>query len=309
MKAALAALPMALLYGGRSAEREVSLASARAVRAALEAGGYRLRDIDTGEPRWWERLGGVRLALNMQHGAGGEDGETQGLLAAMGIACSGSGVLGSALAMDKIRSKQLWRAAGLPTPDFRVVDAQFDAAAAIAEWGALFVKPAREGSSLGMARVDSVAALEAALPTARRHGGAVLAERLVDGPEYTVAILGRRALPPIRIEAGGDFYDYAAKYRSGTTRYRVPCGLDAAAMAQLQGLALAAFDALGCTVWGRVDLMRDGSGAFQLLEVNTVPGMTSHSLVPKAAAAAGLDMTALLEEILELSLAQAEVQP
>jgi D-alanine-D-alanine ligase len=302
---ALAELQMALLFGGRSGEREVSLASAAAVREALAAGGYRLRDIDTGEPRWWQQLEGVQLALNMQHGGGGENGETQGLLAALGIPCTGSGVLGSALAMDKIRSKQLWLARGLPTAEFAVVDAQFDGAAALAEWGALFIKPAREGSSLGMSRVDSEETLEAALAGARRHDSAVLAERLISGPEYTVGILGDRALPAIRIEAGGVFYDYDAKYRSGTTRYHIPCGLDAAELAEVEALSLAAFRALDCAVWGRVDLMRDTDGRFLLLEVNTVPGMTGHSLVPKAAAAAGISMTALLEEILGLSLAQA----
>jgi len=305
MIAELEGLSLALLYGGRSAEREVSLASAAAVREALHAGGYRPRDIDTGESRWWQQLDGVKLALNMQHGRGGEDGQTQGLLGAMGIPCSGSGVLASALAMDKVRSKRLWQSLGLPTAEFSVVDREFDAAAALADWGGLFIKPAREGSSVGSGCVRDLEQLPAVLDSARRCGGEILAERLIDGPEYTVAILGDRALAPIRIEADTGFYDYNAKYHSDSTRYLIPCGLAEREIAELQDLSLAAFRALGCAVWGRVDLMRDSRGRLLLLEVNTVPGMTSHSLVPKAAAAEGIGMTALLEEILRLSLAQA----
>lgn len=291
-------LQLAVLFGGRSGERDVSLASARAVIDTLREGGYRPREIDTGDAQWWTRLDGIDLAFNIQHGSGGEDGVTQGLLQALGVVGTGSGVLGSALAMDKLRSKQLWQALGLPTADFRLIDAHTDAAALLGRWGAAFIKPVSEGSSLGMARADSVEAFAAAWAEAARHDARVLAECEIDGPEYTVAILGERTLPAIRIEAAHAFYDYDAKYHVDTTRYHIPCGLDAAAEATLCDLALEAFRALDCSVWGRVDVMRDSSGQFQLLEVNTVPGMTGHSLVPMAAAAAGLEPLDLLEEIL-----------
>jgi D-alanine-D-alanine ligase len=291
-------LQLAVLFGGCSGERRVSLASARTVLDTLREGGYEPLPIDTAEPRWWEALEGIELAFNIQHGSGGEDGVTQGLLQAMGIVGTGSDVLGSALAMDKLRSKQLWQAAGLPTADFVVLDDQLDAAAVLDRWGAAFIKPATEGSSLGMARVDTPAAFQAARLEAARYDACVLAERLIDGPEYTVAILGDRALPAIRIEAAREFYDYAAKYEAGTTRYHIPCGLDEDDARALGELALQAFAALGCSVWGRVDVMRDSSGAFQLLEVNTVPGMTASSLVPMAARAAGLTLLELLEEIM-----------
>lgn len=292
---------LAVLFGGRSGEREVSIASAETVLRGLREGGFEPRPIDTGEDHWWQRLDGVELAFNVQHGGGGEDGATQGLLESLGIVGTGSGVLGSALAMDKLRCKQLWRAVSLPTADFEAVEETRELEALIERWGAAFVKPAREGSSLGMSRVDSPAQAAAALQLARQHAGQVLAERLIDGPEYTVAILGNRTLPPIRIEAAGSFYDYEAKYRAHDTRYHVPCGLTPRDEAELCELALAAFRAVDCSVWGRVDFMRDAGRSFQILEVNTVPGMTSHSLVPMAAAAASLGLPELLEEILWLS--------
>jgi D-alanine-D-alanine ligase len=294
----LSRLSLAVLYGGRSGERDVSLASARCVIDALEEGGYSLRKIDTGEARWWLQLEGIDLAFNIQHGAGGEDGVTQGLLESMDIVGTGSGVLASALAMDKLRCKRLWQAMGLPTADFAVVSEVEQLAAVVADWGALFLKPAREGSSLGMSRVDSDSDLAAALELALSHDATVIAERYIDGPEYTVAVLGDRCLPPIRVEADSVFYDYQAKYHSDATRYHIPCGLDEAEERELCELVLRAFDAIEGEVWGRVDLMRARSGAFQLLEVNTIPGMTSHSLVPMAARAAGLGMAELLEEIL-----------
>jgi D-alanine-D-alanine ligase len=295
---ALQKMQLAVLFGGRSGERKVSLASANTVLTTLREGGYEPRAIDTGESRWWEALAGIELAFNIQHGSGGEDGVTQGLLQAMGIVGTGSDVLGSALAMDKLRSKQLWLAAGLPTADFVVLDDSVDAEALLADWGAAFIKPACEGSSLGMSRVDTPAAFERAKLEAARYDACVLAERLIDGPEYTVAILGDRALPAIRIEAAREFYDYAAKYEAGTTRYHIPCGLDAAEEQALGELALRAFSALGCSVWGRVDVMRDRQGGFQLLEVNTLPGMTATSLVPMAAKAAGMSLLELLEDIM-----------
>ncbi|MFT7286363.1 MAG: D-alanine-D-alanine ligase [Halieaceae bacterium] len=296
-------LTIALLFGGRSLEREVSLASAREVRAALLEGGYTPRDIDTGEAQWWRHLDGVDLALNMQHGRGGEDGVTQGLLAALGIPGTGSDVLGSALAMDKVRSKQLWQAAGLPTAPFQLLSAETDFAEILARWGSAFVKPAGEGSSLGMTRVDTPAAFADAYTLAAQHDRRVFAEQFIDGPEYTVAVLGERALPPIRIESSGSFYDYAAKYEADSTRYYIPCGLDEQQEARIRTLSLRAFEVLGCSVWGRVDLMRDASGIFQLLEVNTIPGMTDHSLVPMAARAVGMSLLELVEAIMRLTLA------
>jgi D-alanine-D-alanine ligase len=219
----------------------------------------------------------------------------------MGIVGTGSGVLGSALAMDKRRCKQLWSAAGLPTADFAVVDGSTDLQPLLDAWGGLFIKPAREGSSLGMARVGDAQQGREAVAAALRHDSVVIAERLIDGPEYTVAVLGERTLPPIRIVAAGSFYDYEAKYRANTTRYHIPCGLDGADEAALRALALDAFREIEARIWGRVDVMRDRDGAFQLLEVNTVPGMTDHSLVPMAARADGISILELLEEILWLS--------
>ena len=300
-RALLESLGLAVLYGGASAERAVSLDSGRAVSAALRGGGYEPALIDTAEPDWWQRLAGVDLAFNAQHGPGGEDGVTQGLLDALGVVGTGSGVLGSALAMDKLRCKQIWSALGLPTPEFEVVDESTDAGALLSAWGGAFIKPAREGSSVGMSPARTADAFAAAVERAVAFDRRVLAERLVQGPEYTVAILGERALPPIRIVAAGEFYDYEAKYQVDTTQYRIPCGLEAGAQQALGDLACTAFRALDCSIWGRVDVMRDADGAFQILEVNTVPGMTGHSLVPMAARAAGLDMLELVEEVLCLS--------
>lgn len=297
----LRSLNLAVLYGGRGGEREVSLASGRAVIETLREGGYSPLAVDTGAPAWWTELAGIQLAFNMQHGVGGEDGVTQGLLHAMGIVGTGSAVLGSALAMDKLRSKRLWQGVGLPTPDFAVLDDNCDLEALISEWGAAFVKPAREGSSLGMSRVDSVAGMESAREHAAQHDSVVIAERLIAGSEYTVAVLGDRTLPVIRVEAAGEFYDYQAKYKADDTGYHIPAGLSAEHQAEISELALAAFRALDCAVWGRVDLMLDPSRGFQLLEVNTIPGMTDHSLVPMAAEAAGMTPLQLLEEIMQLS--------
>ncbi|GAB5414755.1 MAG: D-alanine--D-alanine ligase [Congregibacter sp.] len=293
-----------VLYGGHSGEREVSIASSRTVLATLREAGYKTVAIDTAESSWWDALQNIELAFNILHGPGGEDGVIQGLLASMQVPATGSGVLGSALAMDKLRSKQIWRSLGLPTADFVLVDADTDGAALLADWQKAFIKPAREGSSLGMACVSTPAEFEQAVNKAREHDSRVMAERFVDGPEYTVAVLGGRTLPAIRIESAHDFYDYDAKYAVDTTRYHIPCGLSESEEAQLSTLALQAFNALDCAVWGRVDVMRDHGGEFHLLEVNTIPGMTSHSLVPMAARAAGISLADLLEEIMELSLMQ-----
>lgn len=300
----LHALRIAVLLGGRSGEREVSLQSGAAVLQTLRDGGYEPALIDTGDANWWTTLQGVDLAFNIQHGRGGEDGVTQGLLDAMGVVGTGSGILGCALAMDKLRSKRLWQSEGLPTAEFVAVDEHTDPEVLLNRWGSAFIKPAREGSSLGMSRVDDVDEFRDAVVQARRFDDRVLAEAFIDGPEYTVAILGDRALPSIRIESAAEFYDYDAKYLSDATRYHVPSGLDEATEQLLQNLALRAFASLDCRVWGRVDVMKDPRGGFQLLEANTVPGMTSHSLVPMAAHAAGLSPLELLEEIMWLSWQQ-----
>lgn len=293
---------VAVLLGGQSAEREVSLQSGATVVAALEARGYTVRSIDPAKRDWMSQLAGVGFAFNALHGPGGEDGTLQGALETLGIPYSGSSVLGSALAMDKLRSKQLWQGIGLPTGGFVTLADDTDWSAVIKRWGKVFVKPAREGSSIGMASADTPAALQQAYAEASRYGGDVIAEEFIDGPEYTVAILGETPLPAIRLETDNSFYDYHAKYLSDDTRYHIPCGLSADAEAELGRLCLWAFRSLGCRVWGRVDAMRAADGRFLVLEVNTIPGMTSHSLVPMAASATGLEVADLVERIIELSL-------
>lgn len=299
--AELKSVDIAVLLGGSSAEREVSLQSGRTVSDALQARGYRVRDVDPVEPGWIEDLRGVAFAFNALHGPGGEDGTMQGALRLMGIPTTGSGVLGSALAMDKQRSKQLWQGIGVATAGFVSLDQGSDWAAIIERFGKVFVKPSCEGSSIGMTSAANAAKLEAAYRDAARYGSGVIAEKFIDGPEYTVAILGDETLPAIRLETDNEFYDYEAKYLSDDTRYLCPAGLDEADEAALGALALQAFRSLGCAVWGRVDAMRDSDGRFYVLEVNTIPGMTSHSLVPMAARQVGMDVPTLVERILELS--------
>lgn len=293
--------PVAVLQGGTSAEREVSLQSGAAVIAALEALGCDVRPVDPADADWIEHLRGVGFAFNALHGPGGEDGVIQGALITLGVAYTGSPVLGSALAMDKQRSKQLWQGIGIPTAGFELLTADTDWQAVIDHLGKVFVKPACEGSSLGMTPASDAAGLRAAYQQAAHYGTAVLAEKFIDGPEYTVSILGDQALPSIHMETDNEFYDYEAKYLSDDTRYQCPSDLDEKEEAEVARLSLAAFRSLGCAVWGRVDLMRDSDGRFYVLEVNTIPGMTSHSLVPMAAKVAGMDMPALIRRILELS--------
>jgi D-alanine-D-alanine ligase len=292
---------VAVLLGGVSAEREVSLQSGDTVARALESLGYRVRRVDPADSDWVGQLTGVSFAFNALHGPGGEDGTMQGALAVLGIPTSGSGVLGSALAMDKLRSKQLWQGIDLATGGFVALDAASDWQSIIERFGKVFVKPACEGSSIGMAAAADAASLERAYRQAAELGGPVLAEQYIDGPEYTVAILGDAALPAIRLETDNEFYDYEAKYLSDDTRYHCPCGLTTSEEAELAALSLRAFRSLGCRVWGRVDAMRASDGRFYVLEVNTIPGMTSHSLVPMAARAAGMDVPALVQRIIELS--------
>lgn len=296
--------PVAVMLGGDSSEREISLQSGRTVVEALQSQELEVLAIDPADSDWVSKLDGVGLAFIALHGPGGEDGSLQGALQMLGIPYTGSGVLGSALAMDKLRSKQLWQGIGLATPGFTTLDGDSDWQGVIERLGSVFVKPACEGSSIGMSRAGSGAELQAAFELAARYPGEVVAEQFVDGPEYTVAVLGGEAMPSIRLETANEFYDYEAKYESDETRYHCPSGLDDAEEAELAALALQAFDSLGCSVWGRVDVMRDRTGGFHVLEVNTVPGMTSHSLVPMAAAANGMDVAALVGRIADLSLAE-----
>jgi D-alanine-D-alanine ligase len=295
---------VALLLGGRSAERPVSLKSGTAVLAALRRQGVDVTALDPADEGVLERLrtGGFDRVFIMLHGRGGEDGEIQGALQTLGLPYTGSGVLGSALGMDKYRCKLTWRGCALPTAEFALLRGEDDLPAAAAIGFPLMVKPAHEGSSIGMGRADDAAGLAALWRAAAEYDPLVIAERWITGPEYTCAILGGEALPMIRLETPRVFYDYEAKYSADTTRYLCPCGLAADEEARLQALALAAFDAVGASGWGRVDLMVDAERGPQLLEVNTVPGMTDHSLVPMAARARGIDFDALVRRILETSL-------
>ncbi len=294
---------VAVLLGGRAAEREISLNSGNAVLNALRARGVDAHPLDPDDTVLEQlRAGDFDRAFIILHGRGGEDGVIQGFLETIALPYTGSGVLGSALGMDKYRTKLAWAGAGLPTAESVLLRTAADLAAAAAIGFPLMVKPAREGSSIGMARVTDAAALAAAWELARDYDPLVIAERWIAGAEYTCAILGHEALPLIRLETPHAFYDYDAKYRADNTRYHCPCGLPAAAEQGLQQLALDAFDAVGASGWGRVDLMVDDAGRAYLLEVNTVPGMTDHSLVPMAARAAGIDFEALVIRILETSL-------
>ncbi|WP_419535426.1 D-alanine--D-alanine ligase [Endozoicomonas sp.] len=290
---------VAVLFGGNSAEREVSLISGERIYAALNRQGVKCQLIDTCE-NVIEQLQeyGPDYAFIALHGRGGEDGTMQGLLETMGIPYSGSGIMASALAMDKYRCKLLWQSIGLPTPEFALVMGADNLGHAESLLPA-FVKPSMEGSSVGVARVDRREDLEAACERAAEHKGPVLVESFIDGPEFTVGILNDQALPVIKIEAEGEFYDYEAKYLSDNTRYSIPCGLTSIKEQELQAVALTAFEALGCSGWGRVDFMQDQQGRFWLLEVNTIPGMTDHSLMPMAAADAGLSFDELVIEILK----------
>jgi D-alanine-D-alanine ligase len=292
---------VAVLLGGKSAEREISLQSGATIVEALNSRGYNVKEVDPASDRWLSELGGVAFAFNALHGPGGEDGVIQGALEAMGVPYTGSGVLGSALAMDKVRSKQLWQGIGVSTAAFTTLHAGTRWSEEIERLGKVFVKPACEGSSIGMTPADTAAALESAWREASRYGGSVIAEQFIDGPEYTVSILGDEALPSICMETDNEFYDYEAKYLSDDTSYHCPSGLGVEDERRVGELALQAFQSVGCTVWGRVDTMRAADGTFYVLEVNTIPGMTSHSLVPMAARASGMSIEALVERILELS--------
>lgn len=291
-----------VLLGGSAAERDISLESGRTVGRSLEAAGARVAFVDPAEDGWQEKLQGVEFVFNLLHGPGGEDGTLQGLLEMMKLPYSGSGVLGSALTMDKVKTKLVWQGLGLPTPAFVALSEETEWSAVMDELGDAFVKPALEGSSIGMTRAKTPKELESAFKEARRFGAHVLAEQYVEGDEYTVAVLGDRALPVIRIQPAAGFYDFNAKYISDETQFFCPSGLTDQEEGALAELALQAFSAVGAQVWGRVDVMRKNSGDWQLLEVNTIPGMTSHSLVPMAAQAADMSMERLLSDIWQLSL-------
>ncbi|WP_373097368.1 D-alanine--D-alanine ligase [Zhongshania sp.] len=293
---------LAVLLGGRSSEREISLKSGAAVVGAFERVGIAVDAIDVADHNWMQRISGkYRQVFIALHGPGGEDGTVQGALECMGISYTGSGVMASALAMDKFRCKLLWLGLGLSTPRFAELTASSNWQAIIDDLGPVIVKPACEGSSIGMARAATAEELATAWSNAQAYGR-VFAEQWISGSEYTVAILNGKALPAIKLETDAAFYDFNAKYISDETRYLCPCGLSAAEEQELSELALAAFTSLGCAGWGRVDVMRDTAGRFYLLEVNTVPGMTDHSLVPMAAKQAGLDFDQLVLEILAGSI-------
>lgn len=293
---------VAVLLGGTAAERPISLVSGAAVLKALQAAGVNAHAFDPSE-RDIVEVQSYDRAFIVLHGRGGEDGVMQGVLEQFGVPYTGSGVMASAIGMDKARTKQLWMGCGLPTPAYRRLHAGMNFAAVAEELGLpLMVKPAHEGSSIGMAKVYSADELARAYDMAAQHDGEVLAEHFIEGSEYTVAILNGRALPVIRMIPAKDFYDFEAKYQRNDTQYKIPCGLAAEVEAELQRIAVEAFEVLGARGWGRIDAMRDRDGRFWLLEINTVPGMTDHSLVPMAAAADGVDFTQLVLAILSQSL-------
>jgi len=296
---------VAVLLGGNSAERDVSLKSGQAVLNALLAYGIDAIAFDPQNRSLWElkdlNVDRVFIAL---HGRGGEDGTVQGALEFMNLPYTGSNVLGSALAMDKIRCKHLFKSAGLSTAPYAVVDAKkgFDAKAIIEEFKKVMVKPSHEGSSIGMAQASSAEELEDALSNAFKFDSQVLVEQWISGREFTITVLGDEVQPVIEMSTPNGFYDYQAKYQSSTTQYHCPADLSQPDTQKLQAMALDAFDLVGASGWGRVDAMQDLQGQFYLLEVNTVPGMTEKSLVPMAAKANGASFEQLVVRILEQTL-------
>ncbi|MDO6686912.1 MULTISPECIES: D-alanine--D-alanine ligase [unclassified Agarivorans] len=298
---------VAVLFGGDSAEREVSLKSGNAVLAGLLRAGIQAEGIDTKgfdlNILKQRKYSHVFIAL---HGRGGEDGTLQGALEYLGLPYTGSRVLGSALAMDKIRCKQIWQNIGLPTADYAIVDKQgyqaADAAGILERLsGVVMVKPALEGSSIGMAKAETVEQLEEAITNAFEFDSRVLVEQWITGAEYTVSIVGDKVLPSIRMQTPHTFYDYNAKYQSNSTEYFCPSGLDEQAEQELANIAMQAFKSVDCEGWGRVDFMADQQGNWYLLEVNTSPGMTEKSLVPMAAKQTGINFDQLVVSILDLA--------
>lgn len=292
---------VAVLFGGKSAEREVSLKSGNAVLAALKRGGVDAHAFDPAEKPLHDLEGYDRVFIAL-HGRYGEDGTIQGALELLGIPYTGSGVMASAVGMDKWRTKLLWQSAGIATPQFELVDAGSDFAAVEARLGLpLFVKPANEGSSIGITKVKNAGGLKAAYEEAAMYDDLVIAEKFIGGGEYTVGILGGRALPVIRIVPANEFYDYDAKYLRDDTQYLCPCGLPEEVEARIRADALQAFRVLGGQGWGRVDFLMDEAGRHFFLEANTSPGMTDHSLVPMGARAAGIPFDQLVLDVLELA--------
>ncbi len=292
---------VAVLMGGRSAEREISLNSGGAVLQALLQSGVDAFAFDPAQQALAE-LQAADMAFIALHGRYGEDGCMQGALELLNIPYTGSGVMASALAMDKWRTKLIWQAAGIATPPFRLLNADSDWAQVAQQLGLpLFVKPANEGSSIGISKVKQVADLAAAYQLALASDRLVIAEKFIDAGEYTVGIIGDQALPIVQIVPANEFYDYEAKYLRNDTQYVCPCALSAAQQAQIQAEALQAFAAIGGRGWGRVDFLMDSQGQHYFLEVNTSPGMTDHSLVPMAAKAAGMDFASLVLKILSLA--------
>ena len=293
---------VAVLMGGRSAERDISLMSGKGVLQALRSRGVDAHAFDPAERDLGElRLEGFSRCFIALHGRGGEDGTIQGALEMLGLPYTGSGVMGSAIAMDKWRTKMIWLANGLPTPRYRILRAGDDWDAVARELGLpLIVKPANEGSTLGLTKVTDAAQLPAAYElAARKFNDIALAEQFIDGPEYTASIVDDASLPLIRIEAPQGNYDYQNKYFTDDTKYHCPCGLPADQERALQALTLRAFRLIGCSGWGRLDLLLDGAGQPWILEANTSPGMTGHSLVPMAAKAAGISYEDLCVKVLE----------
>jgi len=300
---------VAVLFGGTSSEREISLLTGNAVLAALRRRGVDAHGFDpAGRPLGEVLAEGFERVWIALHGPGGEDGTLQGALEFLGVPYTGSGVLGSAIGMDKLRSKRLAKSVGVATPEFVVLREHADLELAVERLGLpLIVKPATQGSSVGMSRVERASDMAAAFAAATLHDRLAFAEQWISGAEYTVAILQDAALPSIRIETPRAFYDYEAKYFRDDTRYHCPSGLSAEAEKHLASLALAAFDACGAEGWGRADFMMDRTGRPLLLEINTVPGMTDHSLVPMAARTAGIDFDELVWRVLETSFTRTPV--
>lgn len=298
---------VAVVMGGAAAEREISLKSGRAVLAALKRLGVDAVGLDIGARPLPPLLeGSYDRVFNILHGRGGEDGVLQGALEALGIPYTGSGVLASALSMDKLRTKLCWKSDGIPTPPWQLLRCEEDLARCAATLGfPVIVKPSEEGSSIGMSKAENPEQLKSAWKIAAGFRCEVFAETWIQGREYTAGVLDDAALPMIRLETPRLFYDYEAKYFADTTRYHCPCGLEPERERALQELALKACRTLGVSGWGRVDLLLDNDGCPWLIEVNTVPGMTDHSLVPMAAKAAGIDFDELVWRILETSLPSA----
>ena len=295
---------VAVLLGGKSAEREVSLDSGTAVLEALVRSGVNAEAFDPQERSVTELVNYDR-AFIVLHGRGGEDGQIQGVLEWLDVPYTGTGVQGSAIGMDKVKTKQVWQGSELPTAPYRIVTKDSDAADIVNALGLpLIIKPVHEGSSIGMSKVEKIEDFAEAIAKATEHDAVVMAEKWITGREFTIVVLNGQALPVIRLEPPQDvaFYDYEAKYNRNDVQYGIPCGLSEAEEQQLKALSLRAFQAVGASGWGRIDAMQDEQGNFWLLEVNTVPGMTSHSLVPKAAAAVGYSFDELCVAILEQTL-------